>query len=344
MGTLGRKPVMLLVGPAVGVAGAIALPAAGIGMGIKRTGQGFINTPSTIKRAIQGKEVLDEPTEDEVFDAAQEFLAGQVSGVLPAADGDAAAVDASSSSVSSSLPPPVDTTLYEVLELSADATPSQIKRAYYQQARLWHPDRNSTDEATERFQKVGEAYQVLSDPERRLLYHKRGRDSVDQTDLMGADLLFNLMFGNGKFAHMVGELLVQRTATTAEQPSAAVSKAQQEYRVAELTAKLVARLEPWTSASDEGMASVLADAEKEVRLLRKSPFGVDLFHVRGDGGVVRARVCVCVCMFGLTCFPRGLLLCVGTTVHWLHLREQGRGAAEENHCGDSGGSILLDTL
>eukprot|EP00013_Stygamoeba_regulata_P019009 CAMPEP_0177657256 /NCGR_PEP_ID=MMETSP0447-20121125/16079_1 /TAXON_ID=0 /ORGANISM="Stygamoeba regulata, Strain BSH-02190019" /LENGTH=486 /DNA_ID=CAMNT_0019161581 /DNA_START=69 /DNA_END=1529 /DNA_ORIENTATION=+ len=280
MGTVGRKPSMLVAGPAVGVAGAIALPAAGIGMGIKRAGQGFINTPSTIKQAVKGKEVEDDPTEDEVFNAAQEFLAGQVSGALPTCSDEPAAA-AAAIAHEAALPPPVDTTLYEVLGLSSDSTPSQIKRAYYTQAREWHPDRNQAAEATERFQKIGEAYQVLSDPERRLRYHKRGLDSVDQTELVGADLLFSLMFGNGKFSHMVGELLVQRTAATGAAPAPAVLKEQQAHRIEQLATKLIARVEPWVSGGDEGAAAVRAGAEDEVRRLRKSPFGVDLFHCIG---------------------------------------------------------------
>lgn len=57
---------------------------------------------------------------------------------------------------------------YEVLEVPTDAPPDLIKRQYYLLARKYHPDKNLNDpEAHARFQKLGEAYQVLADPQLR---------------------------------------------------------------------------------------------------------------------------------------------------------------------------------
>jgi len=64
---------------------------------------------------------------------------------------------------------------YEILGLSRSASPEEIKRAFRQLAREHHPDVNQDPEAAERFKEINEAYQILSDPERRSLYDRTGR-------------------------------------------------------------------------------------------------------------------------------------------------------------------------
>ena len=60
---------------------------------------------------------------------------------------------------------------YKVLGVSKDATDAEIKKSYRKLARKYHPDQNPDDKnAEERFKAVGEAYQVLSDPEQRKQY------------------------------------------------------------------------------------------------------------------------------------------------------------------------------
>jgi len=64
---------------------------------------------------------------------------------------------------------------YEVLGVARDATADQIKSAYRKAAMQYHPDRNpGNKEAEERFKELNEAYQVLSDPERRAQYDRFG--------------------------------------------------------------------------------------------------------------------------------------------------------------------------
>jgi molecular chaperone DnaJ len=64
---------------------------------------------------------------------------------------------------------------YETLKVPRSATPEEIKRAFRQLAREHHPDVNQDPQAAERFKEINEAYQVLSDPERRALYDRTGR-------------------------------------------------------------------------------------------------------------------------------------------------------------------------
>lgn len=64
---------------------------------------------------------------------------------------------------------------YEVLEVSKTATPEEIKKAYRKKAIQYHPDKNPGDkEAEEKFKEAAEAYEVLSDPQKRQRYDQYG--------------------------------------------------------------------------------------------------------------------------------------------------------------------------
>ena len=61
---------------------------------------------------------------------------------------------------------------FEKLEVSRAATTIEIKKAYRKLANKFHPDRNDSTEAKEKFQLIQEAYDVISDPKKRSLYLK----------------------------------------------------------------------------------------------------------------------------------------------------------------------------
>lgn len=67
---------------------------------------------------------------------------------------------------------------YEILGVSRDATPNDIKRAYRKLAHRHHPDKNPGDRAAEeRFKQASEAYETLSDPNKRRDYDRFGRSA-----------------------------------------------------------------------------------------------------------------------------------------------------------------------
>lgn len=69
--------------------------------------------------------------------------------------------------------------LYEVLGVEKGASDTDIKRAFRKLAQQWHPDVNTDPAAQERFKEINDAYQILSDPERRQRYDMFGRAGVD---------------------------------------------------------------------------------------------------------------------------------------------------------------------
>ena len=69
---------------------------------------------------------------------------------------------------------------YEVLGVGKTATADEIKKAYRKKAVQYHPDKNPGDKAAEeKFKEAAEAYEVLSDPQKRQRYDQFGHAGVD---------------------------------------------------------------------------------------------------------------------------------------------------------------------
>ena len=80
---------------------------------------------------------------------------------------------------------------YEVLEISKDASQSEIKKAFRKLSILYHPDKNPGDEsAAQRFMDINNAHDILSNPQKKQLYDHYGEEGLkhsasEETDIWG---------------------------------------------------------------------------------------------------------------------------------------------------------------
>jgi molecular chaperone DnaJ len=102
---------------------------------------------------------------------------------------------------------------YEVLGLKRDATQDEIKSAFRQLAKKWHPDRNPQNkaEAEEKFKEIAEAYAVLSDEQKRQQYDQFGHAGVSGIgpDFRGVsveDILSQFFGGGGRHGGFGGSI------------------------------------------------------------------------------------------------------------------------------------------
>ncbi|MGO2457777.1 DnaJ domain-containing protein, partial [Vibrio casei] len=75
--------------------------------------------------------------------------------------------------------------LYEVLGVERDASERDIKKAYKRLAMKFHPDRNQEADASEKFKEVKEAYEVLTDPQKKQAYDQYGHAAFEQGGMGG---------------------------------------------------------------------------------------------------------------------------------------------------------------
>jgi len=181
-----------------------------------------------------------------------------------------------------------DTEYYDLLGVSPSASGGGIKKAYYKLALKLHPDKNPNDpEAAQKFQQVGAAYQVLSNPTLREKYDREGKEEVGSLDMMDASAFFAMVFGSEEFEPLVGPLKLATMASSDHEVSDEESTLRQRHREVQCAVNLRDMLEPYHKVNgDAADAKTFAPEDDDSLLARaqnlaSTPFGEELLHVIG---------------------------------------------------------------
>ncbi len=90
---------------------------------------------------------------------------------------------------------------YDILGVSKNASAAELKSAYRKLALQWHPDRNKSADAETKFKEINEAYQILSDTQKKQAYDQFGHTPFDPSASSGPSGPFGGGFGGGPFQY-----------------------------------------------------------------------------------------------------------------------------------------------
>jgi len=90
---------------------------------------------------------------------------------------------------------------YDVLGVGKSASAAEIKKAYRKQALTWHPDRNKSNEAAEKFKEINEAYEILSNAEKKSAYDQFGHAAFSPGGGFGGQGPFGQTYQQGPFTY-----------------------------------------------------------------------------------------------------------------------------------------------
>ncbi|KAI9300004.1 X-domain of DnaJ-containing-domain-containing protein [Cunninghamella echinulata] len=217
---------------------------------------------------------------------------------------------------------PVSTEYYDLLGVSVTATQDDIKKAYRKKAIQFHPDKNPNDPTAEdKFKKISEAYQILSDPKLRKRYNEFGEENGVKPDggFVDPEEFFKQSFGGDKFVDIIGEISIgkdmrdaletaeseegedesQLTPEEKAQKEAQKEKAEQERletrnkRVDVLAEKLINKLSLYTELPDNTLETSIQAFQSIIQIeaeeLKTENYGVELLHAIGYTYVTKAN-------------------------------------------------------
>ncbi len=101
---------------------------------------------------------------------------------------------------------------YDLLGVSKNANLNEIKAAYRKQALKWHPDKNKSPEASEKFKEINQAFEVLADPKKREVYNQYGPEAFTRGGFGRAGA------GPQAYTHQDGPFTYTYTSSGGESP------------------------------------------------------------------------------------------------------------------------------
>ena len=190
-----------------------------------------------------------------------------------------------------------DECYYDLLGVEKGCSDSEIKKGYYKMARKWHPDKNPDNPAAElKFKAISEAYECLSDPQKRTIYDERGKEGVQMAANAGnvdIKMVFRLMFGGGSFDDIFGDvcelpMLKQMLSSMENQMMGRMDddrmqnmeklRREEDIYCKTLSEKLMMSLE---RAGKLGAAAFAAECRKEAMEFCEAPGGTELLTMVG---------------------------------------------------------------
>jgi curved DNA-binding protein CbpA len=162
-----------------------------------------------------------------------------------------------------------DTSYYDVLGVSPNASSGQIRKAYLMKARDCHPDKNPGDKkAEDMFKSITEAHSILTDETKKQIYDKYGKDGVKKEEARGTKdsiEMYKSMFGGGKFQDTFGELTLfqsifsTQASTREEQRKKQIEITKvQEIQKRKVFNLLVVKLEPYATGAVDAFEDMTA--------------------------------------------------------------------------------------
>ena len=208
----------LIKGAGLGLCGGILLPITGTFMGGAQIIRGLYNTPEAIYSKLNGKiwdyenkiwifynfkeesnKILAESQEDFISKLKEKKELINIEDDKP---------QENNTNIHTLLIK--DTEYYDILEIKTNSDINDIKSAYKKLAIKWHPDKNqlNLEEAEKKFKLIGEAYQILGDPEKKKEYDLLGKEGIENNSVLDSNQLFCLLLGTDELDFFIGELSV----------------------------------------------------------------------------------------------------------------------------------------
>ncbi len=168
---------------------------------------------------------------------------------------------------------------YDLLGIPKNSSDEEIKKAFRKMAMKYHPDRNSGDKVSEeKFKEINEAYEILSDPEKRKMYDQFGHSAFNQPGFGGqnpggAGFDFGDMFGGSGFEDIFNTFFggnTTRRSSTGNRTAAA--------RGSDIRADITLNLN-----------DILSDKNLKIKVRRNEV--CDVCHGTGSRGGQKAAVC-----------------------------------------------------